>query len=544
MANERLYQFPSKAMPVPADIIFAGDSAAAFDEVQITIAQLISAYPNLSGIGGLTLGANTYPYSNNSSIITAGTITALGVSLLADSTISAAQTTLGYQVTPIASQFAGWDGNKNVNANRFVAAYTTTATAGATTTLTVQSTYQQFFTGSTTQTVLMPVASTIALGDSYYIVNNSSGAVTVQSSGGNNIQVMAANTTLLITCILSSGTTAASWYADYNFQTALTLPLSIANGGTGVSSVTITPTASAWAGWDSHSNLSANNFNPAYATTATAAATTTLTVSSAYYQFFTGSTTQTVVMPVTSTLAQGQSFYIVNNSTGVVTVESSGTNTIIAMAANTTALLTCILTSGTSAASWNADYAQSGLTLPVSLANGGTGQSLSSVNSAVFSTTSGGASQLSTTLPAALTVPQPNIVGTTTNNNAAAGSVGEFVSSVIASGSAVSYSTGTPKDMTSISLTAGDWNVWGNIFFIVGGAMTASNGWISATSATLPDLSLAVGINVTGLGSSGFAVPMQRFSLSGTTTIYISAQFTFSTSTVTACGGIYARRVR
>jgi len=403
MANERLYQFPSKAMPVPADIIYAGDSAAAFDEVQITIAQLISAYPNLSGIAGLTLGANTYPYSNSLAAITAGTITALGIALLADANAAAAQTTLGYQATPIASQFAGWD---------------------------------------------------------------------------------------------------------------------------------------------SHSNLSANNFNPAYATTATAASTTTLTVASAYYQFFTGTTTQTVVMPVTSTLAQGQSFYIVNNSTGVVTVESSGTNTIIAMAANTTALVTCILTSGTSAASWNADYAQSGLSLPVSLANGGTGQSLSSVNSAVFSTTSGGAAQLSATLPAALTIPQPNTVGTTTNNNAAAGSVGEFVSSVIASGSAVSYSTGTPKDMTSISLTAGDWDVWGNIFFIVGGAMTASNGWISATSATLPDVSLAVGINVTGLGSSGFTMPMQRFSLSGTTTIYISAQFTFSTSTVTACGGIYARRIR
>jgi hypothetical protein len=403
MANERLYQFPSKASPVPADIIFAGDSAAAFNEVQITIAALIGAYPNLLGIGGLTLGANTFPYSNNSAVISAGSITVLGVALLADTTIAAMQTTLGYTATPAATLFAGWDANKNIAANNILAAYATTVTAGATTTLVVGSAYQQFFTGSTTQTVLLPVTSTLALGQAFYIVNNSSGAVTVQSSGGNNIQVMAANTTLLVTCILTSGTTAASWYADYNFQTALTLPISIANGGTGVSSVTVAPAATAWAGWDANKNLSANNFNPAYATTATAGATTTLVVGSAYYQFFTGSTTQTVLMPVTSTLAQGQSFYIVNNSSGVVTVQSSGANTIIAMAGNTTALLTCILTSGTTAASWNADYVQSGLSLPVSLANGGTGQSLSSVNSAVFSTTSGGAAQLSTVLPTGLT---------------------------------------------------------------------------------------------------------------------------------------------
>lgn len=100
----------------------------------------------------------------------------------------------------------------------------------------------------------------------------------------------------------------------------------------------------------------ANNFLEGYSTTATAAATTTLTASSNYFQFFTGSTTQTVALPVTSTLVLGQSFYIVNNSTGVVTVQSSGGNTIQAMASGSTLLVTCILTSGTSAASWNAQY--------------------------------------------------------------------------------------------------------------------------------------------------------------------------------------------
>ena len=93
-----------------------------------------------------------------------------------------------------------------------------------------------------------------------------------------------------------------------------------------------------------------------YATTATAAGTTTLTVTSANQQFFTGTTTQTVVLPVTSTLALGMGYLIANNSTGIVTVQSSGANTITTINAGTSALFTCILTSGTTAASWDYEF--------------------------------------------------------------------------------------------------------------------------------------------------------------------------------------------
>lgn len=127
-------------------------------------------------------------------------------------------------------------------------------------------------------------------------------------------------------------------------------------GGTGVASVTTAPTASEFAGWDANSNLSSNNFLAGYATHVTAAGTTTLLVGSPYLQFFTGVTTETLQMPVTSTLVLGQSWFVTNTSTGIVTVNSSGGNAILAMAANTTAVITCILTSGTSAASWYASY--------------------------------------------------------------------------------------------------------------------------------------------------------------------------------------------
>lgn len=231
----RLSGFNTKATPVLADIIYAGDSANAFDEVQITVSSLINAYPNLTGIGGLTLGANTYPYVNAGAVFTAGTITALGVSLLAGTTIAAMQLTLGYTATVTGGRFAGWDANLNLSANSFIAGYATTATAATTTTLVASSANQQYFTGSTTQTVLLPVTSTLALGQSFRIVNNSSGIVTVQSSGANTIQAMAANTTLLVTCILTSGTSAASWSAFYSLSSAITVPVSLANGGTGAS---------------------------------------------------------------------------------------------------------------------------------------------------------------------------------------------------------------------------------------------------------------------------------------------------------------------
>jgi hypothetical protein len=92
--------------------------------------------------------------------------------------------------------------------------YTTTATAAGTTTFTVTSNHQQFFTGTTTQTIVLPVTSTLALGVSYSIENNSTGTLTVQSSGANTITTIPSGVTTLFTCILTSGTTAASW--DYD----------------------------------------------------------------------------------------------------------------------------------------------------------------------------------------------------------------------------------------------------------------------------------------------------------------------------------------
>ena len=95
-----------------------------------------------------------------------------------------------------------------------------------------------------------------------------------------------------------------------------------------------------------------------FTTTATAAGTTTLTNTSTYLQIFTGTLLQTIALPVTSTLQTGWAFKIVNNSTQTLTVNSSGGNAVGSILAGMTAIVICILASGTTAASW--DYKNDG----------------------------------------------------------------------------------------------------------------------------------------------------------------------------------------
>lgn len=140
------------------------------------------------------------------------------------------------------------------------------------------------------------------------------------------------------------------------------------------------------------------------------------------------------------------------------------------------------------------------------------------------------------------------IAGTTTNDSATAGNVGEFVSSLIATGSPVSLTNNTAANVTNISLTAGDWDVEGNINFSgTTATVTAGTGGISSTSATLPsDGSEVYDGTVTTLLSdlSSVTLPRKRISIASTTTVYMVAKKLFSAGTVVAFGSLNARRVR
>ncbi len=106
----------------------------------------------------------------------------------------------------------------NVTGSVNVKSLTSTATAAGTTTLTASSATIQQFTGATTQTCVLPVASTLPVGYEFKIINDSSGAVTVQSSGANTLQAMAANSQLVATLVTASGTGTASWTWTYQLK--------------------------------------------------------------------------------------------------------------------------------------------------------------------------------------------------------------------------------------------------------------------------------------------------------------------------------------
>lgn len=127
----------------------------------------------------------------------------------------------------------------------------------------------------------------------------------------------------------------------------------LAHGGTSQTALITAPTASTIVGQDANKNYSVNNVLLGYTTTTTANGTTTLTVGSTQQQFFTGGQAQTVKLPVVSTLILGQSFFITNNSTGLVTVQSSGSNTIRTIGTGGTVKFTCILITGTGTSSWD-----------------------------------------------------------------------------------------------------------------------------------------------------------------------------------------------
>ena len=131
--------------------------------------------------------------------------------------------------------------------------------------------------------------------------------------------------------------------------------LAVARGGTGVT--TSTGTGAVVLGTDPTISLPViNNIKMGFSTTATAAGTTTLTVNSNHYQRFTGSTTQTVVLPVTSTLVAGVAYEIENASTGNLTVNSSGGNLVVTIIPGVTVQCRCIGTTLTTAADWDPEY--------------------------------------------------------------------------------------------------------------------------------------------------------------------------------------------
>lgn len=321
--------------------------------------------------------------------------------------------------------------------------YTTTVTSAGTTTLTILSTYWQFFTGSTTHTVVMPVASTLKAGMSFTIVNNSSGAVTVQSSGLNTITTLAAGQTAILTCILNSGTSAASWHA------------SIAAVGGGVTSITgtanqIIASASTGAVTLSTPQDIATTSNPTFASltltnplTVPNGGTGLATLTANGILFASGTTTVGQISPVNSAV-------LVTNSSGVPSLTSTMTNGQIVIGS----------TGGTPAAA--AITAGSGITVT----NG--------ANTITIAATGGSGSPLTTK--------GDLYTFSTVNTRLAVGTIdGQILQVSAAAATGLAYSTATYPPTTTINQL-----LYSSAANTVAGLATTNSAVLATTSAGVP----------------------------------------------------------
>ena len=331
------------------------------------------------------------------------------------------------------------------------------------------------------------------------------GATTLGANGvllGNGTSPITATAVGATGTVLKGNTGAAPTYGAVALTTDVSGVLPVANGGTNA--------ATTVAGFDSLTTQGAD---------IASATTTDIGAATGPYVNITGTTTITGL----GTVAAGTERIV--KFADALTLTHNGTSLILPAAANITTAANdtagfVSLGSGNWLCLWY--KRQSGQPIATAL----------SAASIAFTSTSG-------------------VIGTTTNDNAAAGSVGEIIDSTVLVGAAVSLTTSTQADVTSIALTAGDWDVWGNVALTLNAAtvLTAFSSWIHTVSATFPTVPnggaySSIATTFTTGGSQVMPVGMRRISLAAPATIYLTAFTIFVTNTCAAYGYIGARRVR
>lgn len=188
----------------------------------------------------------------------------------------------------------------------------------------------------------------------------------------------------------------------------------------------------------------------------------------------------------------------------------------------------------------------------------GYGAALDVVASGIWSATSYPTQFVFNTAPAGSTVQQTVMVvgatgvsfrGTTLANNAGVGTVGEVVTALSAS-TTTALTTAVAATLTSVTLTAGDWDVSGSCGYLPAAttSVTQDACGVSLVAATMPTLgsyALSTYAAVTPTAVEQVkTTPNVRISVAAPTLVYLVGRSAFTVSTMTGGGTLFARRVR
>ena len=223
----------------------------------------------------------TYPSEKSVNLDGSGNVSALGTissGTWQGTTVGVAYGGTGVTTSSGANSVVLRDANQNVTANNFLAGYNVITAAGTTTTLTVASAYYQRISGSTTQTIKLPDATTMVNGQGFTFDNDSSGAVSIIDNASGAVDTVPSGGYSYI-FVENNSTSAGSWGkyalipASYDFSTTT------ADFGTAVITNTTyqgTAVASGYGGTGLTTFAAANN--ALYSTSSSALAAGTLPV--------------------------------------------------------------------------------------------------------------------------------------------------------------------------------------------------------------------------------------------------------------------------
>ena len=155
----------------------------------------------------------TYPSEKSVNLDASGNVSALGTvtsGVWNGTTIPVAYGGTGVTASSGANSVVLRDSNSNTAINNFLNGYTAVTSAAGTTVLTAASSYIQRLTGSTTQTIQLPNATTLPNGTAYIFDNDSSGLLTIVDNASSTVDTVPSGGADFI-YLIGNGTSAGTW---------------------------------------------------------------------------------------------------------------------------------------------------------------------------------------------------------------------------------------------------------------------------------------------------------------------------------------------